>query len=82
MEQMKRSEFLKKLGIGLGVAVVAPTLLAENSIKKEINTLAGEPTKIWYDEYLNKAGITMGETRFVGMRCWDRNGNVTNINAH
>lgn len=36
---MKRSEFLKKLGIGLGVAVVAPTLLAENTGKEEIKPL-------------------------------------------
>jgi hypothetical protein len=33
---MKRSEFLKKLGIGLGVAIIAPQVLADMPAKEEI----------------------------------------------
>jgi len=32
---MKRSDFLKKLGIGIGVAIVAPKVLAGMPVKKE-----------------------------------------------
>lgn len=32
---MKRSDFFRKLGIGLGVAVVAPRVFADKSIKDE-----------------------------------------------
>jgi len=33
---MKRSDFLKKLGIGIGVAIVAPSMLI-NKEQKELN---------------------------------------------
>lgn len=41
---MKRSEFLKKLGIGLGVAVIAPAVVANNE------TTEDNPTRTIYIE--------------------------------
>ena len=47
---MKRSDFLKRLGIGLGAVVVAPRVLAEMPAKEEnIALLEGEYRSVTWE---------------------------------
>ena len=51
---MKRKDFLKRLGIGLGVAIVAPKVLAETPGKEEVPTNGlNITTDKWSDVYRN-----------------------------
>lgn len=54
---MNRSEFLKKLGIGIGVAMVAPKVLAEETplvINDDVGKVADYSTKGWWKPALDK----------------------------
>lgn len=59
---MKRSEFLKRLGLGLGAAVAAPSLLKE----KDEWTYEIEEPEIALDESINKSELVFSVTDIEG----------------
>lgn len=61
---MKRSEFLRRLGLGLGTAVVAPSVLANTDlVNDQANTKVTSDGQKAYRRDVMSSGITFSDYR-------------------